>query len=99
MMRKTGVIFFAWLLCFIVWMGVQLWQQGDLRPAPSASAPIRVGYAAMVVGLVLMMGGWPGWLLSLWSRDGFRRAAKASSVVGGTGSVIASIGFIIVILS
>jgi hypothetical protein len=99
MKRKIGVIFFACLLCFIVWMGFQFWQQGDLRPAPDASAVIRLAYRAMVAGLVLVAIGWPGWLLALWSQDGFKRAAKVSSAIVGTGSVVAAVGLIIVILS
>ena len=94
MMRHIIALAFVAFWVFGMTVVIPFARGGGFVAPADASGLIRLSYPAMLIGLILMFSGWPGWILDIWSQR-FNRIGKVSAFLVCAGAVVGTIGAII----
>jgi hypothetical protein len=97
-MRHVIAIAFVALWIFGLTVVIPFAKGGGFASPADASGLLRLANLSMLIGLVLMFLGWPGWLLDIWSQR-FKRTGKVSACFVCAGAVVGTLGAIIVKLN
>ena len=94
MMRYAFALLFATFWVFGICVVIPFARGGGFSAPAEASSLVRLAHLVIMIGLIFMFSGWPGWLLGMWDQR-FKRIGKVSEFLVCAGAIVATLGTII----